>query len=109
MVPTTPTMAARGIATRNRRTSRLWRIAARNTRAPSVRPVVTNPRGSYCPACDTSVWDAMVKWLNPRAGPPFKESGGPHGHLSEFAASLPINVALPRHAGAGLEAHARYP
>src|SRR5262245_20402606 len=62
-----------GIVNRNRRTKRLWRRAARNTRALSVRPRDAKARVARSSTCGASAFDMlcdmMVKRLTPQPVP----------------------------------------
>src|SRR5712692_2832880 len=72
----TRTATLAGIATRRKRTHRLWRTAVRNTRSSSPRPTAAK---TCAPAWSKS--DTAAKWFIPRP-PPARESGGPPAILT---------------------------
>src|SRR5215470_11515496 len=101
----TPSTTAVGIATRNRRTRRLWRRAARNTRAFSVRPRDAKARGAWSSTSATSACDAlcdacetMVKRLTPQPVPgPDRAAQIASQFLANPTPRSLANVAPPRH------------
>src|SRR5215475_1981110 len=92
------TTTAAGIPTRNRRTHRLWRNAARNTRTSWSRSRDAYARVARSSTCEASARDATVKRL-PQSPSPVTGSGGLDCLiiLSNPTAPSPTNVAPPRH------------
>jgi hypothetical protein len=91
--PATAITTPAGMATRNRRTCRLWRTAARNKRSLPARADGVKTRG-----LGRLISDAAVNEFIPRAQPPEGDQAVPHAIRPRLGRhGCPPNMARPGH------------